>query len=113
MGDASWWMVFTALLVMIHAWWSACKRADMWRDASYGTLEQLVNLATGINRYGLLLDKTVWVKKFEASDWEEATVVAVSRHGSIAFRRTSNPTEKAYWLDKRFFDERVRTEKPE
>ncbi len=66
-----------------------------------------------LNKYAHLLGRTVWVKKYEASRWEQAIVVAVSRRGSVAVRRTSDPKESAHWIDKRHVNERVRLDVPE
>ena len=69
--------------------------------------------AAKLNKYAHLLGRTVWVRKYEASRWERAIVVAVSRYGSVAVRRTSDPKESAHWIDKRHVNERVRLDVPE
>ena len=69
--------------------------------------------AAKLNEHAHLLGRTVWVKKYEASRWEQAIVVAVSRYGSVAVRRTSDPKESAHWIDKRRVNERVRLDMPE
>lgn len=73
-----------------------------------------VGFALGMMR---MADKTVrgWdyergervlVKKYEASDWEMATVVAVSWHGSVCVRPEGE--EKGYWIKQAMTDTRVK-----
>ena len=51
------------------------------------------------------LGRRVLVKKYEASDWEPATVVCVSHKGSLCIRRDYE--EKGWWMDESRVDGRV------
>ena len=48
----------------------------------------------------------VLVKKYEASDWELATVVAVSWHGAVCVRPEGE--EKGYWIKQVMTETRVK-----
>ena len=42
----------------------------------------------------------VWVRKYDASDWERATVVAVSWRGACCVRPDSQPNRNGFWVDR-------------
>ena len=113
MSVISWWLMFGAFVGMTSAWRNACKCVDVLQGFIDDNIKELVEFMGGTNRWGLLLDRTVWVRKYEASDWEEAVVVAVSHKGALAVRRTCDPREKAHWIRKDQVPYRVALERPE
>lgn len=61
---------------------------------------------TAIRGWEYACGEKVLAKKYEASDWEMATVVAVSWHGSVCVRIEGE--EKGKWLDPVKAETRVR-----
>lgn len=70
------------------------------------TLGTLMMANRAIRGWEYACGEKVLVRKYEASDWEMGTVVAVSWHGSVCVRPEGE--EKGMWLDPVKAETRVR-----
>lgn len=50
-----------------------------------------------LSPHARLLGRRVMVRKYDGSDWEPATVVCVSHHGSLCIRRDGE--RRGWWMD--------------
>jgi Flp pilus assembly protein TadG len=92
-----------ALCVALSEWARNARDVREWREAYADALRLLPR-----NANARLLGQTVEAKVYEASDWRQMVIVAVSWKGAVAVRPIDEPEACAKWIRKDLVAERVR-----